>query len=240
MNVPFVGADVLGSAIGMAKDITKRLLKEAHILTTSFLVFTSSKISFEQIRKKFGLPFFVKPANLGSSVAVNCVHNKSEFQRAVKDAFSFDTKILIEKYVPGREIECSVLGNENPIASLPGEIIVKKGFYSYAAKYIDPHIATLKIPAELPPKIVKQIQKIAVKTYKTLYCEVMARVDFFLGRDNKIYVNEINTIPGFTNISMYPKLWEASGISYGELLDRLIKLAMARHAKQGRLKTSYV
>lgn len=240
MNVPFVGADVLGSAIGMAKDVTKRLLKESHILTTDFLVFTSNDIDYSSIKQKFGLPFFVKPANLGSSVGVNKVFTKAQLTRAIKEAFSCDAKILVEKYVKGREIECSVLGNEDPIVSLPGEVIVKKGFYSYEAKYIDPNVAVLKIPVELPDYLVKEIQNIAIKTFKTLCCSGMARVDFFLDKTDQIYVNEINTIPGFTNISMYPKLWEASGISYSELLDRLVNLAIERHRKEQKLKTSYV
>ena len=239
MNVPFVGADVLGSAIGMAKDVTKRLLREAHILTADFLIF-NNEIDYLYIKRKFGLPFFVKPANLGSSVGVSKVNSRLEFKKAIKEAFQFDTKILIEKYIKGREIECSVLGNENPIASLPGEVVVKKGFYSYEAKYLDPHAVTLKIPAELPVRTIRQIQQIAIKTYKTLCCEGMARVDFFLSHTGQIYVNEINTIPGFTNISMYPKLWETSGISYSQLLDRLISLAIERYRRQDELKTSYV
>lgn len=240
MDVPYVGADVLGSAIGMAKDVTKRLLREAHILTTDFLVYTSSEIDYSFVKQKFGLPFFVKPANLGSSVGVSKVHNETEFNKAIKEAFSFDTKILIEKNVKGREIECSVLGNENPIASIPGEVIVKNDFYSYEAKYIDPDAAVIDIPAKLPKSIIKKIQNIAVKTFKTLCCSGMARVDFFLDEKNKIYVNEINTIPGFTNISMYPKLWEKSGITYTQLLDRLISLAIERHSKEQKLKTSCV
>lgn len=240
MNVPYVGADVLGSAIGMAKDVTKRLLKEAHILTTEFKTYTSTDIDYTFVKQKFGLPFFVKPANLGSSVGVSKVNNKTEFKTAIKEAFRFDTKIIIEKNVSGREIECSVLGNENPIASLPGEVIVKNDFYSYRAKYVDPYAATIEIPARLTKTITKKVQNIAVKTFKTLCCNGMARVDFFLDRENRIYVNEINTIPGFTDISMYPKLWEKSGISYSQLLDRLISLAIERHKKEKKLKTSYI
>ncbi len=240
MGVPFVGAGVLGSALGMDKDAMKRLLNQAGIPTARFVVaHDPSEITFEKAKKILGLPLFVKPANLGSSVGVRKARNKKEFRRAVKEAFGFDRKILIEEYVQGREIECSVLGNENPIASLPGEVIPRHEFYSYDAKYIDPGGAELKIPADLPKPIIKKVQKMAVQAFKTLCCEGMARVDFFLTKNSKLFVNEINTIPGFTSISMYPKLWEASGISYAELIDRLIQLALERYGKEKKLQTSY-
>ena len=240
MGVPFVGAGVLGSALGMDKDAMKRLLNQAGIPTARFVVANNpSEITFEKAKKILGLPLFVKPANLGSSVGVRKARNKKEFRRAVKEAFGFDRKILIEEYVQGREIECSVLGNENPIASLPGEVIPRHEFYSYDAKYIDPGGAELKIPADLPKPIIKKVQKMAVQAFKTLCCEGMARVDFFLTKNSKLFVNEINTIPGFTSISMYPKLWETSGISYSELIDRLIELALERYRKEKWLKTSY-
>lgn len=241
-NIPFVGAGVLGSALGMDKDAMKRLLNQAGIPTAKFLVATlPGQFSFEKARKSLGLPMFIKPANLGSSVGVYKVKNKKEFEKAVKDAFSFDGKILLEGYVKGREIECSVLGNENPIASVAGEIIPQHGheFYSYDAKYIDPEGAELRIPADLPKNVVKKVQDMAIRAFKALCCEGMARVDFFLKSNGSVVVNEINTIPGFTNISMYPKLWEASGISQTELVDRLIKLALERHSKEKKLKTSY-
>jgi D-alanine-D-alanine ligase len=185
-----------------------------------------------------GLPVFVKPANLGSSVGISKVKNKSEFERAVKEAFEYDTKVIIEEAINGREIECSVLGNENPIASLPGEVIPKHEFYSYTAKYIDEHGAALEIPARLSKEVVKKIQKTAIKTFKVLNCEGMGRVDFFLKKNGELLVNEINTIPGFTAISMYPKLWEASGMSYSELLDRLIALAIERFEREQKLKST--
>ncbi|HUD44651.1 MAG TPA: D-alanine--D-alanine ligase family protein [Patescibacteria group bacterium] len=239
INLPFVGSDVLGSAIGMDKDVAKRLLKETKIPVVPFLTFAkSSKISFEQIVKKFGLPFFVKPANLGSSVGISKVHSENEFKQAIIKAFSYDNKILIEQYIKGREIECSVLGNDDPIASIPGEIIPSHEFYDYAAKYLDENGAMLKIPAELSQEIIKTIQKLAIKTFKTLCLQGMARVDFFLSQKNKLYVNEVNTIPGFTNISMYPKLWEASGMPQKQLLDRLIELALERHERQTKPQTT--
>ena len=240
-NVPFVGAGVLGSAVGMDKDVMKRLLANAGIPIGKFLVFKkheTGKISFNKTKKSLGLPFFVKPSNLGSSVGISKVHDKKEFAVAIKEAFKYDNKILIEEFIKGREIECSVLGNDVPVASVPGEVISQHEFYSYDAKYLDENGALLEIPADLPKSVVKNIQKIAVKTFKVLCCEGMARVDFFLTSKNKVIVNEINTIPGFTSISMYPKLWEKSGISYGKLIDKLISLAIERFESEAKLQTS--
>jgi D-alanine-D-alanine ligase len=241
-NVLFVGAGVLGSAIGMDKDVMKRLLRDARIPVAKFLVFDRSgadKIVFARVRRTFGSAvLFVKPANLGSSVGISKVTREVQFGHAIKEAFRYDNKILIEEYIRGREIECSVLGNENPIASLPGEISTRHDFYSYDAKYIDEKGAQLTIPAKLPAPIIKKVREIAIKSFKILCCEGMARVDFFLRDGREIFVNEINTIPGFTKISMYPKLWEASGISYAALIDRLIQLARQRFRKEQNLRTS--
>ncbi|MEK7669235.1 MAG: ATP-grasp domain-containing protein [Patescibacteria group bacterium] len=176
---------------------------------------------------------------MGSSVGINKVSNEKDFKKAIKEAFKYDLKILFEEYIDGREIECSVLGNNNPIASVPGEVITKHEFYSYEAKYIDEHGAILEIPAKLSKKLVKKIQEVAVKTFKTLSCEGLGRVDLFLKKNGEIIVNKINTIPGFTSISMYPKLWEASGISYTKLIDKLIRFALERFKKEQKLKTSY-
>jgi D-alanine-D-alanine ligase len=183
------------------------------------------------------MPVFIKPANLGSSVGVSKAKDEKSFKKALKDAFQYDTKVMIEEAIVGREIECSVLGNEDPIASVPGEVIPTHEFYSYEAKYIDENGATLQIPAKLDRATVKKVQAAAVKTFKTLGCEGMGRVDFFLRKNGQVLVNEINTIPGFTAISMYPKLWEASGISYSELLDKLIQLAIDRFEREQKLKT---
>ncbi len=240
-GVPFVGAGILGSAVSMDKDVMKRLLREAGIPTAKFLVVAISsqwEIDFEQVRVALGMPFFVKPANLGSSVGIKKVHSEAEFRPAIDEAFQYDKKILIEEYVGGREIECSVLGNEDPVASVPGEVLPKHEFYSYEAKYIDEHGAALEIPANLPGDVVSKIQQLAIKTFKVLCCYGMARVDFFLNDDNRLIVNELNTIPGFTQISMFPKLWEESGVSYSELIDRLITLALERFEKESRIKIS--
>ena len=240
-NVPFVGAGVLGSAVGMDKDVMKRLLRDARIAIAKFLVFERRErkaVSFASVKKNLGLPLFVKPANLGSSVGISKVTERSEFAGALREAFRYDNKIIIEEAIRGREIECSVLGNEKPVASLPGEIVVARDFYSYDAKYLDDQGARLEIPARLPKKIAREIQRIAVRAYRVLCCEGMARVDFFLRPNGQVLVNEINTIPGFTKISMYPKMWQASGLSYSHLIDRLIALALERWRKEKRLENS--
>jgi D-alanine-D-alanine ligase len=247
-NVAFVGPGVLGSAVGMDKDIARRLLRDAGIPIGKFLTVTKTDpVSFKDAKKKLGIPLFIKPANLGSSVGVYKVKTEKEFDAAIKSALKFDTKVLIEEFIKGREVECAVLGNENPRASVVGEIIPHHEFYSYEAKYLDENGAGLEIPAKIPKKVEKRIQELAIKTFKTLACEGMSRVDFFL-KDNgpngapfggEVVINEINTIPGFTSISMYPKLWEASGIPPKRLVDTLISLAIARFKRDAKLKTSY-
>ena len=237
-GVPFVGPGVLGSAVGMDKDVMKRLFRDAGIPIGKFIALKAQdKINFNKIKKELGLPLFIKPANMGSSVGVSKVRNEKELRKAIKEAFLFDTKIVIEENIPGREIECAVLGNDFPMASIPGEIIANQDFYSYDAKYLAVG-SVAEIPAKIPMKTKKQIQELAIKVFQVLSCEGMGRVDFFLKKDGKVLVNEINTIPGFTNISMYPKLWEASGISISKLLDRLIELAIERFEKEQKLKTS--
>lgn len=241
-NIPFVGVSVLGSAVGMDKDVTKRLLREAGIPTPKFMTFDRMKpadVPFEHVKKGLGLPVFIKPANLGSSVGIHKAHDAKEFNAGVKDALSFDTKIIIEEAIEGRELECAVLGNENPEASLPGEVKPSHEFYDYEAKYIDEHGAALDIPAKVNEDVVHRVKELAVRTFMTLGCEGMARVDFFLKKDGGLMVNEINTIPGFTKISMYPKLWQASSVPFDELLDRLIRLAIERFEREKGLRTSY-
>ncbi|MDO8240447.1 MAG: D-alanine--D-alanine ligase [Candidatus Moranbacteria bacterium] len=240
-GVPFVGPSILGSAVGMDKDVAKRLMREVGIPVSKFLVYRkkqASELSFEKIKKALGIPFFVKPANLGSSVGISKVKNKNDFGQAIKDAFAYDNKIIIEEAVMGKEIECSVMGNENPMASALGEIIPSHDFYSYKAKYLDKKGATTAIPANIPPEVAKKIQALAIQTFEVLCCEGMGRVDFFLTKNNKIFVNEINTIPGFTSVSMYPKLWEHSGVTYAELIDRLIGFAIERHKMENKLRIS--
>ena len=182
---------------------------------------------------------FVKPANLGSSVGVSKVENEDQFQQALQLAFNYDLKVIVEEFIAGREIECAVLGNEQPRASLAGEIVPQHDFYSYEAKYLDKEGAVLKIPAELPDEILKKIQSLAVKTFLTLQCRGMGRVDFFLKDNEEVLINEINTIPGFTQISMYPKLWEISGLPYSALLDELIRLALERFSRLQRLQSKH-
>jgi D-alanine-D-alanine ligase len=240
-GVPFVGAGVLGSAAGMDKDVMKRLLRDAGIPVAAFLAFKAHEDvpPFEAVAARLGTPVFVKPANMGSSVGVHKVSNGDEYLRAVRDAFLYDTKIVLEEFVDGREFECSVLGNERPEASVPGEVAASRDFYSYEAKYLDKDGARIEIPANIPVETAQTIRALAVKTFTTLECEGLSRVDFFLRKDSAVLVNEINTMPGFTDISMYPKLWEASGISYAKLIDTLIELAFSRHERDKALKTSY-
>jgi D-alanine-D-alanine ligase len=241
-DIPFVGAGVLGSAVGMVKDAMKRLLRDAQIPIGKFITIKSHEKapSFAEAASVLGNPVFVKPANMGSSVGINKVHNENEYTAALKEAFQYDTKIIIEENIPGREIECAVLGNEEPSAAVPGEIIPSHDFYSYDAKYLDENGAALQIPAKIDENTKERIQKLAVKVFQTLCCEGLSRVDFFLKENGEIIVNEINTMPGFTKVSMYPKMWEASGVSYTELITRLIELAIKRYEKERKLKTSVV
>jgi D-alanine-D-alanine ligase len=238
-GIPFVGAGVLGSAIGMDKDVMKRLLRDAGIPIAKFLVFKQEDwIDFEKVIAEIGLPFFVKPANLGSSVGISKVKTKEDFDTAIGQAFEYDTKLLIEEFVDGRELECAVLGNQNPVASGVGEIIPTHEFYSYEAKYIDEHGAALEVPAKIPETVSERVRSLAIKTFKVLSCEGLARVDVFLQRDGNLLVNELNTMPGFTKISMYPRLWEAAGMSYSELISRLIEFAIERFQREQKLKSS--
>ena len=241
-GVPFVGASILGSSAGMDKDVMKRLLRDASVPVPGFLVFDlpmENAISFSEVKDTLGLPLFVKPANLGSSVGISKVNRGGDFTKAVREAFRFDSKIIIEEFIDGREIECSVLGNEDPAASVPGEIKAGHEFYTYDAKYADDSGSELEIPAKIPQEHRKKIQELAVMSFRVLCCEGMARVDLFLKENGEAFVNEINTLPGFTNISMYPKLWEASGISQTELISKLIALAIERFQREQKLKRSY-
>ncbi|HOP63020.1 MAG TPA: D-alanine--D-alanine ligase family protein [Spirochaetota bacterium] len=244
--VPYVGAGVTGSAIGMDKDVAKRLLRDASIPVVPWL--KVSKIDWiedsagimRDVIYKIGMPCFVKPANAGSSVGITKVKIESDLESAVNEAFLWDNKILIEKGVHAREIEIAILGNEKPIASIPGEILPNHEFYSYEAKYIDADGAELVIPARIDEEATEKMQKIAIEAYNVLDCSGMARVDFFLARDTgEMFLNEINTLPGFTSISMYPKLWEKTGIGYVELLDRLIALALERGGSRRNLKREF-
>lgn len=237
-NLPCVGSDVLGSAVCMDKAIAKQLLRDAKLPIPDFQCLRlNDRIDIPSIVKQFGLPLFVKPANNGSSVGITKVQREEEVLGAIEEAFQYDEKVLVEEFIEGREIECSVLGNLDPIVSLPGEIIPQHEFYSYEAKYLDEDGAHFELPVELDQEVVKNLQKLAIQAFRTLECEDMARVDFFLRNDGKLFLNELNTVPGFTTISLYPKLWEVSGIPYRELIDRLIILALERHKRKIALKS---
>jgi len=241
-GLPFVGAGVLGSAIGMDKDISKRLLQAAHIPVVPWI--TVHRADWERdpkavrkaVESKFHYPVFVKPATLGSSVGMSKVHSRAELAAALDLAAEFAMKILVERAVSAREIEVSVLGNHDPRASVPGEIVPHREFYDYTAKYLEEGTALL-IPAKLKPAQTKKIQQLAVTAFRTLELTGMARVDFFLEKKGgQLFLNEVNTIPGFTSISMYPKMWEASGLPFRELIDRLIALALEVHAEKARTR----
>jgi len=243
-GLPYVGSGVLGSAVGMDKDVQKRLFLQAKLPVGDFLAVPraewekSRTKTLSAIRKKFRFPVFVKPATLGSSVGMTKAHDAKELAAAMDLAGEFGQKIVVERAIRGREIEVSVLGNEEPKASVPGEIVPHREFYDYAAKYLEEGTRLL-IPAKLTRAQVKKFQEYAVRAFRTLECLGMARVDFFLEqRTGRILLNEVNTIPGFTSISMYPKLWEASGLPYCQLLDRLIELALAQHRERQRTKYS--
>lgn len=243
MNAAYVGSGVLGSAVGMDKDVMKRLFRDSEIPTARFYAPKKSEINqkfLNKVIKDLKFPIFVKPANLGSSVGISKAKNKKELEIAIDEAFKYDTKIIIEEYIKGREIECSILGNDSSagelIASKPGEIKFKSDFYSYDAKYINENDAIPVPVADLPKNIVKKIQQTAIKVFKVLECSGMGRVDFFLTKKGKIYANEINTLPGFTSISMFPKMFAESGISYSKLLDKLIELAIEKKKERDKLK----
>ncbi|MBN2523880.1 MAG: D-alanine--D-alanine ligase [Bacteroidales bacterium] len=235
INLPCVGADVLGSSVGMDKLIAKQLLMQAGIPVARYLL-VEKEDNLDQIvqetKARFIYPVFVKPVCSGSSVGVYKIHNKKELEDSIRKALRFDRRVLIEEAVDGREIECSILGNDDLIASVPGEIIPRHSFYSYEAKYLDAEGAILEMPAKISDDTVVKVQTIAKKAFKTLACSGMARVDMFLRSSGEIVLNEINTLPGFTRISMYPKLLQLSGISYPELIERLVDLAVEKHKLQ--------
>ncbi len=245
-DVPYVGAAVLGSAASMDKAMAKILFQANNLPQAKYAVFLEkewlfqTKITLKKIQEEFPLPLFVKPANLGSSVGISHVKDYEELGKALTEAFLYDKKILIEEAIQGREIECSVLGNENPKASLPGEVIPYREFYDYQDKYID-NKTTFGIPADLSENLTKKIQDLSIKAFKAVDCSGMARVDFFLqDKTNTIYLNEINTIPGFTEISMYPKLWEVSNLAFPDLLEKLIDLGLEKHRTKKRNTQGFV
>ena len=233
-DLPYVGAGVLGSAVAMDKDVMKRLFRERGLPTVDHLAVPRRERHEHTARfeERFGYPMFVKPANLGSSVGITKVGHAAELTRALDLAAQHDSKIVVEPAIEGREIECSVLGNDQPEASLPGEVIPGGEFYDYQAKYVD-DTSELVIPAALSADQTSEIRRLAVAAFQAVECAGLARVDFFLENvSGRILLNELNTMPGFTSISMYPKLWEASGVPYSELLDRLVKLALERQEEK--------
>ncbi|MEE9438168.1 MAG: D-alanine--D-alanine ligase family protein [Saprospiraceae bacterium] len=240
-NLPCVGCSTLGSAIGMDKDVTKRLLKNSGINVADFITLRkgyNDHISYEEVSVKLGKELFIKPANLGSSVGISYVTDKKSFDKAVKMGFEYDPKVVIEEKIEGREIECAVIGNQNPKASVIGEL-GKTEWYSFEKKYINTDGISLIIPADIAQELSNKARKLALDTYINLECCGLTRVDIFLQKDGKMIVNEVNTSPGFTNNSMYPKLWEHSGLPYKELVSELIKLAIERNNFELGLKTTH-
>lgn len=240
LDIPFVGPSVLGSAVCMDKDVMKRLLRDAGIPIADFLVFYKEKPrpSFEEVAEKLFLPFFVKPANGGSSVGITKVKAKEDFDKALEIAFNCDRKVLCEQFIEGREIEFCLLGNDEIHVSLPGEVVPFGEFNTYEAKYVD-NAADFKIPADVDDISTFSMQEMAKKAFSILCCEGMARADFFLQENGAIYLNELNTLPGFTKLSMYPRLWEASGVAYSVLIDTLIHLAFERYQREKGLITHF-
>lgn len=241
-GIPYVGASVLGSAVGMDKDVMKRLLRDAGLKVAGFSVVRKRDLEMNLERvlsdaRELGFPLYTKPANMGSSIGIRRVESINELRDALDHALQFDVKAIMEEAITGREIECGVIGSDEPIASIPGEIVVKThdSFYSYETKYLDENGAEMRIPADLPPDTVSRLQHDAVRTFEALSCHGLARVDFFLTPSGDIYVNEINTLPGFTAYSMFPKLWEASGVSRSALVTRLIELAIERQNERASL-----
>jgi len=238
-GLPCVGCGILGSSAGMDKDVTKRLLRDAGIGIARFVTLRkghNDDMTYAEIKSRIGGELFVKPANLGSSVGVSYVDNETDFKTAVAEGFEYDPKVIVEEKITGREIECAVLGNEQPQASVIGEILPKTEWYTFENKYVDDDGAGLDIPAKLMQHESEKARKIALEAYINLECSGLTRVDMFLKSDGEIIVNEINTIPGFTQISMYPKLWGESGIGYQDLITKLIELALDRFEKEQALK----
>ncbi|TXR53011.1 D-alanine--D-alanine ligase [Reinekea thalattae] len=228
-NIACVGSGILSSSVGMDKDFTKRILIQAGIAVADFMTLKSAYFTEDDVQRieaTFNYPVFIKPANMGSSIGVSCAHNREQLLDAIQSAFKYDKKLLVEQAIKGRELECAVLGNDHPRASVVGEIIASDGFYDYESKYIDANAAKLSLPADISEQLSERIQQTSLAVFKALECRGMARVDMFVTDDEQIIINEVNTLPGFTKISMYPNLWAASGLSYTDLISELIELAI--------------
>jgi len=231
-GLPYVGAGVLGSAVSMDKEMMKRVCMERLLPVVDYVTVMRENQDLADALRRLPFPMFVKPANLGSSVGISKAHDPQELKAAVDCAAQYDRKVIVERAIIGRELECSVLGNEDPLASLPCEILPSREFYDYEDKYLLDQAKT-QLPADLPPDKTDEIRRLAVECYRAVECEGMGRVDFLLeAATGNLYINEINTIPGFTSISMYPKMWEQSGIPFSALIDRLIELALDRHRRK--------
>lgn len=241
MNIPYVGNGVLASSAGMDKVIMKNIFAQAGLNQAKYVSYiriewqNSSEAVYEQIEKELGYPCFVKPANLGSSVGISKATDRDSLEKAFEEAFTFDRKVIIEEAIIGREVELGVLGNDYPRCSVAGEIVPKKDFYDYKAKYEDGDTALI-IPAEITEQEYKTLHEASIKAYKALDCSGLVRADFFLTKEGKAIINEVNTMPGFTPFSMFPLLWQHTGVSYPELIETLVKLAMERHAEKQRIK----
>jgi D-alanine-D-alanine ligase len=235
-QVPFVGAGVLASALTMDKVFAKRLLREAGIPHAAGRgIHRDENPSFQEFETAYGLPLFVKPANLGSSVGISVVSNAADFSEALENAFRYDHMVVVEEAIAGKEVECGVLGDTSPIASVVGQVEPKHGFYSYEAKYLDPDGAKLRIPADISNQEAECVRRLSLESFQLFGCSGLARVDFFV-REGQVILNEINTLPGFTRISMYPRLWEASGVPYSELITRLLENAIERASRDSQLQ----
>ncbi len=231
-DLPYVGAGVLSSSLSMDKELMKRVCAERGLPVVEFAMFSRTNLNTSDVCKKFGFPMFVKPANLGSSVGISKAHNCAELEAALQLASQFDRKIIVERGIIGQELECAVLGNDDPVAAIPCEILPSREFYDYEDKYLLDK-AKIELPARISPEKTEELRRLAVECYRAVECSGMARVDFLLeSATGQLYINEINTIPGFTSISMYPKMWEHSGLSMPKLIDRLIELALQRHAEK--------
>jgi len=244
INIPHVGSDTLGSAVAMDKLTAKHVLANSGLPIAKFLSYTKpqkNQVNYQEIVSTLGVPFIIKPANLGSSVGVFKISEEAGFKDKLNTLFSFDNMALIEEFIEGRELECAILGNENPVASPPGEIKLKGDyeFYSFEAKYVDGNAVDLVIPAKVEPFIEQRIKELSIQSYQAASCKDLARIDLFLKDNGEIIVNEINTIPGFTNISMYPKLIGLLGIGYTDLITQLVNMAILRHKELGRVTTSF-
>ena len=243
-DVPYVGCGVLGSALGMDKEKMKMVFQAIGLPSVDYLVYRrnewerSPTTIMDAIEQRLGYPCFVKPVNLGSSVGINKAHDRAELEHAINVAAEYDRKIIIDRGINCRELECAVLGNDEPLASVVGEVIASNEFYDYHAKYLD-NKSQVIIPADIPQATAEEVRRQAVTAFLALDLSGLARVDFFLEKESgQVYINEVNTMPGFTQISMYPKLWEASGLTYAQLLDRLVELAIERHQDKQRNRTS--